>query len=107
VDGSLAGLALVKRGSEVSNRKTVWDVAEFFIVRAYRRKGIGMKVAHDMWKRFPGPWEVRVMQSNRTALNLWERATTTFNNGGAIEPASIDNDDERWYVFAFQSREAA
>jgi predicted acetyltransferase len=107
VDGSLAGLALVKKGSEVSDRKTVWDVAEFFIVRAYRRKGIGMKVAHEMWSRFPGPWEVRVMQSNRAALNFWERAITTFNNGAAIQPATIDKDDERWYVFAFESREAA
>src|SRR5271165_5486338 len=37
VDDRLAGLALVKRGSEVSDSEAVWDVGEFFIVRAYRR----------------------------------------------------------------------
>jgi predicted acetyltransferase len=104
VDGRLAGLALVKRGSEVSDRETVWDVAEFFILRAYRRRGIGLKAAHEVWRKFPGPWEVRVMQSNRTALDFWQRAITTFNNGQAIRPARIEKDGEWWYVFSFECR---
>jgi predicted acetyltransferase len=29
VDGKLAGLALVKRGSEITGNPTVWDMAEF------------------------------------------------------------------------------
>src|SRR5579862_2852405 len=36
VDGKLAGFVLVKQTSEA-----VWDMAEFFIVRGYRRRGIG------------------------------------------------------------------
>jgi len=106
VDGRLVGLALVKRGSEFSDRETVWDVAEFFVVRAYRRQGIGLKAAHELWRRFPGPWEVRVMQSNRTALHFWERAITTFNNGEAIHPARIEKDGEFWYVFALECKHA-
>jgi predicted acetyltransferase len=100
VDGRLAGLALVKKGCEVSAREAVWDMGEFFIVRAYRRQGIGMKVAHEVWRRFPGPWEVRVMQSNRTAVSFWHRAITIFN-GEAIRPARTEKDGECWYVFAF------
>jgi len=106
VDGRLARLALVKRGSEVSESESVWDIGEFFIVRAYRRQGIGMKAAHEVWRRFPGPWEVRVMQLNRTALIFWERAITKFN-GEAVHPASIEKDGECWYVFAFESKHAA
>jgi predicted acetyltransferase len=106
VDGRLAGLVLVKRGSEASAGQAVWDVAEFFIVRAYRRRGIGMQVAHEVWRRFPGSWEVRVMQSNRTALNFWQRAVTTFN-GEAIQPTRIEKDGEYWYVFAFECKAAA
>jgi predicted acetyltransferase len=104
VDGRLAGLALVKRGSEFSDRETVWDVAEFFILRAYRRQGIGLKAAHKVWRKFPGPWEVRVMQSNRSALDFWQRAITTFNDGQAIRPARIEKDGECWYVFSFESK---
>ena len=62
VDGKLAGLVLVKRGSEVSGAETVWDMAEFFVLRGYRRRGIGTQIAHEVWRRFPGAWEVRVME---------------------------------------------
>ncbi len=95
VDGSLAGLALVKKESEA-----VWDMAEFFIMRAYRRRGIGMKAAHQVWSRFPGPWQVRVMESNRSALIFWQRAITAFT-GEAIPPTRIEKDGEPWHVFAF------
>jgi GNAT superfamily N-acetyltransferase len=54
IDGKLAGLTLVKRGSEFSGNQTVWDMAEFFVIRAYRRRGIGTQIAHQVWRRFPG-----------------------------------------------------
>ncbi len=94
VDGRLAGLALVKTVSEV------WDMAEFFILRAYRRRGIGIKVAHQVWRRFPGRWQVRVMDSNRTALTFWQRAIASLTCE-AIPPTRIEKDGERWHVFAF------
>lgn len=71
VDGKLAGFVFVKRGSEVSGDETVWDMAEFFVVRGYRRRGIGTEIAHEVWKRFPGLWEVRVMQSNNAARRIF------------------------------------
>jgi len=97
----LVGLALLKKGSEISHIETVWDMGEFFIVRAYRRQGIGMKAAHELWRMFPGPWEVRVMDSNRAALHFWTRATTAFNNGEAVHPTRIEKDGETWRLFAF------
>ncbi len=105
VDGGLAGLALVKRGSEFSNNADAWDVAEFFIMRAYRRRGIGMAVAHEIWRKFPGPWEVRVMESNGAAVKFWQRAITTFT-GRPIEPAPIEKDGKCWYVFVFECKHA-
>jgi len=77
-------------------------MAEFFIVRGYRRQGIGMKVAHEVWRMFPGPWEVRVMQSNRTALSFWQRAIAAFN-AQTIHPVRVEGDGLCWHVFAFQS----
>jgi predicted acetyltransferase len=103
LNGRLAGFALVKRGSEVTDRETVWDMAEFFIVRTYRRRGIGMLAALEVWRRFPGPWEVRVMQVNRAALSFWERAITTFNTGTSVHPTRIEKDGECWHVFEFES----
>ena len=99
LDSHLAGFVFVKR-----EENGVWDVAEFFIARAYRRQGIGMHVAHEVWKRFPGRWQVRVMQLNGAGVNFWQRAITAFTEQ-EIDPTQVENPGESWLVFAFESKQ--
>jgi predicted acetyltransferase len=105
IDGQLAGFALVKQGSELSGNQAVWDMAEFFILRGYRRRGIGVHAAHQVWKRFPGPWEVRVMYANTSARHFWANAVAAFT-GQSLDPHSIDHNSKRWSLFSFESRRA-
>lgn len=103
MDGKLAGLVLVKRGSEISSNPAIWDMAEFFIVRRYRRRGIGTGTAHEVWRWFPGPWEVRVMESNQSALQFWERAISAFA-GETIPSVRVEKGGKYWHVFSFESK---
>ena len=103
IDGKLAGFALVKRGSEVSGNKAVWDMAEFFVIRGYRRRGFGTQVTHELWRRFPGQWEIRVMQSNVAACHFWARAISMFT-GEAVHPVAIEKGREYWELFSFESK---
>ena len=103
MDGKLAGLVLVKRGSEVSGDATAWDMAEFFVLRGYRRRGIGTLVAHQVWKQFPGRWEVRVMESNLSAFNFWVNAISGFT-GEEIGPTRIERGSECLRLFSFESK---
>jgi predicted acetyltransferase len=103
VDGKLAGLALVKRGSEISGDQTVWDMSEFFVLRGCRRRGIGMLAAQEVWRRFPGIWEVRVMQSNVLANLFWEQAISNFT-GEAIQPVRVEKGGRYWQLFSFESK---
>jgi predicted acetyltransferase len=102
IDGNLAGLVFVTRGPGIANNETVWDMAQFFVVRNYRRRGIGTRIAHEVWKRFPGQWEVRVMESNLPALQFWQRAVTEFT-GEAITPVRYETDGEERFLFSFES----
>jgi predicted acetyltransferase len=102
VEGKLAGLVLVKRGSEVSGDRTAWDIAEFFILRRYRRHGFGTLAAHEVWKRYPGLWEVRVMQSNLQASLFWDRAISDFT-GKSIRPVDVESAGRSWLLFSFES----
>jgi predicted acetyltransferase len=102
VDGKLAGFAFVKRAPGVARSGEIWDMAEFFIVRAYRKRGIGRRVAGAVWERFPGLWEVRVMESNRAARGFWMKAVADFS-GVPVEPVTIEKDGMHWLVFAFES----
>jgi predicted acetyltransferase len=101
VDCRLAGLVLVKKEPDAC-AEVAWDMAEFFIVRGYRRRGIGIRAAHAVWTSFPGLWQVRVMESNHAALAFWQRAIAEFT-GAAIESTRVERAGEPWQVFSFKS----
>lgn len=103
LDGKLAGLALVKQGSEISAKQEVWDMAEFFVLRGCRRRGIGTLAAQEAWRRFPGLWEVRVMQSNLTASLFWKHAISDFIHE-SIQPVCSEKHGRSWQLYSFQSR---
>ena len=66
-DGRLAGFAFVHSGEP-------HDMAEFFIMKKYRRGGLGMDAAHQLFALHPGAWQVRQMAANTRATAFWHRA---------------------------------
>jgi predicted acetyltransferase len=67
VDGHWAGMALVREGAP-------HDMAEFFVMKKYRRDGVGTEVARGLFARFPGAWQVRQMRANPQATVFWRHA---------------------------------
>jgi hypothetical protein len=55
---------------------------------------------------FPGQWEVRVVKTNDTAKEFWERAITGYI-GESGNPVSVEKDGKSWYLFSFESNCAA
>ncbi len=102
VDAKLAGFALVKKGSDFSGKTEVWDMADFFVVRGVRGKGVGYSVAKSIWQQFPGPWEVRVITANVPARQFWAKAISRFL-GKTIEPELVTKGEETRYLFLFES----
>lgn len=105
-DGHLAGFAFVSRGSEISGETDVWDMAEFFVVRGFRRLGVGTRAAREVWKRFPGRWDVRVIDTNRKAKEFWRSAISELL-GQTVEPTPFSRDGRGWHVFSFESEQVA
>lgn len=100
VDGRLAGFVLVARGSRTGGGAEVWDMAEFFVARRYRRRGIGAAVAREVWGRFPGRWEVRVMEAHEAARAFWAGAIRGFA-GAPPEETALETGGRRWRAYAF------
>jgi predicted acetyltransferase len=67
VDGHWAGCALVI--ADDGNGRN--DMAEFFVLRKYRRNGIGRWFARELFARFPGTWQVRQLEANTPAQAFW------------------------------------
>jgi predicted acetyltransferase len=101
-NGHWAGFVLLNKGSQISGDGDIWDMTEFFIVRGYRRLGVGMKAAHEVWKQFPGNWEVRVIDRNQKAKEFWARAISEFLSK-TIHPTAYKKNGEGWHVFSFES----
>ena len=101
-DGQLAGLALVRRGSPISGDPGVWDMTEFFVLRGYRRRGVGTLAAREVWRRFPGSWQVCIMQSNSIAGLFWQHALPTLMRPPTFR-MHLAADGKRWNVISFES----
>jgi predicted acetyltransferase len=99
----LAGFALVTRGSPASEDPDDFDVAEFFIVRRYRRSRVGRQAAFLLWNRFAGRWIVRVSEGNHGGCKFWTNVIAEYTHGElaqTIHPGTLHN----WRVFSFNSR---
>ena len=70
-----AGFALVNRWSP-SGSGTDWQIAEFFVVRHYRRRGLGTDAARSVFARLPGIWEIGVLETNAPAIRFWTHAVS-------------------------------
>jgi predicted acetyltransferase len=98
----VVGFALVTRGSPASDDPNVFDVAEFFVSRRYRRTGVGRRAAMLLWNSLPGSWIVRASEGVAGAVPFWRSVVAEFTNGAAAEfkrPGSPHG----WHVFSFGS----
>lgn len=102
-DGRVAGFVLVTRGSPVSDDPDVLDVAEFFVLRRYRRSGVGRAAAFLLWDRLSGQWIVRVSEGNRGAIPFWAGVIADYSGGTATETRRPGTPNA-WRVFSFESR---
>jgi predicted acetyltransferase len=76
-------------------------VAEFFVVRGARRRGVGTRAAHAVFGRFPGAWEVRVRKENVAAMAFWARAMDGWaHRAVTCGPLSLEGVD--WNVFRIE-----
>jgi len=100
VNGDLAGFVLLNRWS-ATGEPVDRAIAEFFVMRKYRRAGIGMQVAHRVLRDRPGRWEIPVAAYNAPALAFWRR---TVGSLGAAEIEERTGDGERWSGPIFRLR---
>jgi len=88
VDEKIAGFALISERSKITGKSGVFDVTEFFVLRRFRRQGVGRAAAFAAFDRFGGPWEVRQREENPNATAFWRRAIHEYTRG--------DYEETRW-----------
>ncbi|MGE0326018.1 MAG: GNAT family N-acetyltransferase [Polyangiaceae bacterium] len=93
VDGHPAGFALVQSQSRLTGEVGVYDMAEFFVLRRYRRQGVGYAAACAVFDTFRGPWEVRQRSENVDATRFWRTIIDRYTSGAYTE---VRHDEPGW-----------
>lgn len=99
--GKWAGFALLLK---VENN--VWDMAEFFVMRRYRRQGVGTEIAEQVWRGCPGLWQIRVRAENAGARKFWKTSIARFA-GEAPKASTHQIDGVTWHIYSFESKRQA
>jgi len=104
VDGKLAGFVLVFSLCDYIANENAHSIAEFFIMRKYRRNHVGDYAARYVFDLFPGEWEVKVLHSNKSAQLFWQKVIDGYTKGKyTLHEEVIEN----WngYGYTFQAPE--
>lgn len=101
VNGNWAGFAMIS--AEVMLNGAQRSLDNFFVMRKYRRQGLGALAARTIFERTPAAWEISVLPNNAPAVAFWRRVVHDFTDGQCLETA-LDNDDWSGPVFSFDNR---
>jgi aminoglycoside 6'-N-acetyltransferase I len=100
-DGRIAGFAFVARAPHVPEA-TDQVIHEFFVLHAFRGKGIGDRAASELFDRFPGQWQVFSMERNLRAQAFWRRVLREYT-GDRFEERSGQPEDRPGKIYRFES----
>ena len=77
---SPVGFALVSRATSAPRL-----MAEFFVVRAVRRQGVGRAAVDALFALYPGEWEIPFQEDNVAAARFWRRVAAELAVEGVLE----------------------
>jgi [ribosomal protein S5]-alanine N-acetyltransferase len=80
------GFAMVVRVAPSAAKPRVdFRMAEFFITRSRRRRGIGATAVQLILSRFAGRWEITEYLRNDAAVGFWRKVVATYTRGSYQE----------------------
>ena len=92
VAGCYAGFALTDPKVRLPDGD--WWLTQFFVLKKYRRRGVGQAAARQVFDAVRGRWQVGQMRGNLPAQAFWRRTIAEYTGGAFIEH---DLNDERWH----------
>ena len=97
-----SGFALVDIRSRHGGR-VEHNMAEFFVARKHRRRGVGTEAVRQILARYPGFWEIAVVERNFAARAFWPRAIGAAPNVSGLVQTEGDIDCWRGPIWSFRS----
>ncbi len=79
LDGQWAGFALIsERADQAHHTGPGRAVDEFFVMRCFRRRGVGEQLARLMFDTYRGYWQVTEIGPNQPAQAFWKKVVGRY-----------------------------
>jgi predicted acetyltransferase len=103
VDGRTAGFALLNTHSHLTGGHIERNMAEFFVARKHRRRGVALEAVHQILRQHPGQWEIAVAERNVAAKMFWPKAIESAPGVSDLHLAQGDGHHWRGPIWCFRS----
>lgn len=78
-DEKIIGFILLQSGPFSNQEFADYVLNSFFILRKYRRRGLGRKACKEFFKQFPGRYAISQVKTNLPAIQFWKSIYQSFN----------------------------
>lgn len=107
VDENLAGFVMINDFPEVDDRETDFQMAEFFVMYKYRRKGVGLQAVYKVLDMHRGRWQLKRHPKNLSSVYFWNKVIEKYTNGNyeliTSYPKTEYDDGTLGDIFFFES----
>jgi len=105
IDGKLAGFVMICDLCYVSKDIDTLFMSEFFVMKKYRRKGIGKSVAQEIFSMHSGKWELTVHPNNKGSQLFWEAVIKETVGENFIKHSNVEGvfDDVQAIAYTFKN----
>lgn len=94
-DDEITGFALVIDTCPLTGRSPCWFMAEFFVLKSYRQRGVGRAAIELALEAHRGLWHVAVPHPNHSAQTFWRKLLA--NRAAGV--SDIHFDDTNWRLY--------
>jgi predicted acetyltransferase len=99
----VAGFALLNTHSHLSGGHIERNMAEFFVARKHRRRGVAAEALRQILHLHPGQWEVAIAERNMAAKAFWPKAIEDAPNVSGLYLTQGDGDHWRGPIWCFRA----
>lgn len=78
--------------ANIYQSENTYEICEFYVVPAARKRKLGSKFIASIWKSHPGSWEVKQIQGADYAVNFWRSALDSMG----IPYSESEYEDKYW-----------
>lgn len=98
VDGKIAGFALICPHCDYRKEEGARCIGEFFVMLKYRRMGIGLRAATQLFDKHRGLWEVCYWRNNLPASKFWKKVVEKYTSHH-YRICGTENDKQIGFIF--------